>query len=170
MLVVGGIFGPPSIGEALDRVPVSSCDRVDVWNGVAICTLFALLLLVCGRRIAQLGYKAGLAERNERSLPNARKQDAVAQITKVLASSVFYRPALYLLGLIVILDNLATINTISWLGIVAKNRFLAGPDDIEELSSPMAIGVLARRIFMAAFVSGKISDRKPPDIPMVCPC
>jgi len=160
MLAVGAIFGPPLIGKALNSVPPTEWGTVYVWLGIAILSLLGVLLLVCGRRIAYLGYQAGAAERRGRPSPARSEQNVAEKVAKTLASGVFNRPALYLLGLIVILDNLAAMNVFSWLGIMAKNRFSAGPDEIGYLTSVMAMGVLVGRIFMAAFVSGKISDRK----------
>ena len=160
MLAVGAIFGPPLIGEALNRVAPTAWGTVYVWLGIALWGLIGVLLLVCGRRIAHLGYQAGAAERRGRSSPAQSEQNVAERIAQTLASGVFNRPALYLLGLIVVLDNLASMNVFSWLGIMVTNRFSARPHEIGYLTSTMAMGVLVGRIFMAAFVSGRISDRK----------
>jgi len=160
MLAVGAIFGPPLIGVTLDQIPASEWGSVYVWMGIGLLGLFALLQLVCGRRIAPLSFRSGVAERRNRPRISQDDQTIVTRIVRVIGSGVFNRPALYILGLIVILDNLATMNIISWVGIIANERFGAGSSDVGFLSSAMAAGVLVGRIFMATFVSGKISDRK----------
>ena len=160
MLAIGAIIGPPAIGKAIDKIGVDSWGTVYVCSGLAVWGLFALLYIVCGSRISELSMdRVKFHYFDKRSTPLS-KQDSVAETWRVLTSGIFNRPALYLLGIILVLDNLATVNVVSWTGILAKCRFEAGMDDIGYLTSMMAIGVLTGRIVMASFVSGRISDRK----------
>ena len=160
MLAVGAIIGPPAIGEAMDRVDTTAWGTVYIWLGFILWGLLAVLLCVCGRRITPLNFGAPSVGRRVRAVRGASEQSFAQRMTGLLASGVFNRPALYLLGLIVVLDNLATMNVVAWLGVFATNKFAARPDAIGYLSSIMAMGVLTGRIVMAAFVSGRISDRK----------
>ena len=52
------------------------------------------------------------------------------------------------------------INVLSWLGVMDKDRFGASPIEVGILSLLMAMAVLIGRVFMAYFVSGRVSDRK----------
>lgn len=123
----------------------------------ACCGDCALLLIVCGGRLAPIADRPDGAQQ---SLRVRRGTSLGERLTKLFVSGVFNRPAFYLLGLIVLFDNLAAINILTWLGVMAQERFDATPVKIGYLSSLMAMGIVFGRIFMATFVSGRISDRK----------
>lgn len=161
MLAMGAIFGPPAIGWAIERVTandsLAAWGTVYVWLGGLVWGLLALLLLVCGGRLAPIAGQPGGAQQSFRV---RRGQSLGKRLKKLFVSGVFNRPAFYLLGLIVLFDNLAAINILTWVGVMAQERFDATPVKIGYLSSLMAMGVVLGRIFMATFVSGRISDRK----------
>ena len=105
--------------------------------------------MICGNRISPL------------SGPSPRKRKEEAQGTSTPQSGSFgqhlvhgelNQPALYLLGLIVVFDNFAMINVLSWLGVMAKDRFGASPIEVGILSSLMAMAVLIGRVVMAYFI------------------
>ena len=66
-----------------------------------------------------------------------------------------------MLGLIVILDNLASMNILTWTPTYAKEQFEGVTDaDTGFLMSMMAAGVLSGRVLLAFFITGKFSDRR----------
>lgn len=159
MLAVGAIIGPPAMGKAIEKLGVNSWGKVYIATGLTVWILFGLLCLVCGRHISELGRKKAPSDTRHSAAPLSRL-DKVTQFRQMFTSGLFNQPALYLLGVIVILDNLALVNVVSWTGILAEQRFEARTDDIGYLTSLLAIGVLTGRIVMASFFSGRISDRK----------
>ena len=164
MLALGAIFGPPAIGEAIERVTAresfAAWGKVYLWLGIFLLSLLAVLLLVCGRRIAPLATRASREGADERKETTNEASNTIQRMWDFVGSGIFNRPAFYLLGLMVVFDNLATVNILTWLGVMAKDRFGVGPREIGFLTSLMAVGVLSGRILMAIFVSGRISDRK----------
>lgn len=159
MLAVGAIIGPSAIGKVIEIVGVDSWGTVYGCTALVVWSLFVVLYIVCGHRISALSMGTAKSHSYKQfTLPS--KKDDFTGTWHMLTSGIFNRPALYLLGMIVVLDNLATVNVISWTGILAKRRFEAGTADIGYLTSMMAVGILTGRIVMASFVSGRISDRK----------
>jgi len=170
ILSLGAIIGPPATGKAIETF--MEADSIAAWQKAYLClggllgSLLALLLIICGRRIAPLAARRLVSSGGESSVAPKRESESESESgianrrPQFLLGGVFNRPALYLIGLIVLFDNLATINILTWLGVMATDRFGATPSDVGYLSSVMAVGVLVGRICMASFLSGRISDRK----------
>ena len=165
-LALGAIVGPRFIGNALELATDHGTDPIAwqgvyVWLAVALLVMFTILVAVGGRHLAPLGMRAASPTFKPTS---ALDEDAggstIRKIVKILGSGVFNRGALYMLGLIVIFDNLASMNILVWIGQFATDKFNAGPATNGNLMATMAFGCLVGRLFMGAFITGKISDRK----------
>jgi len=165
-LAGGAMIGPRFIGNALElatdhgATPIA-WQGIYAWLAVALLILFTILIAVGGRHLAPLGMKAASPTfKPESVLEEDAEQNVIRKATKILGSGVFNRGALYMLGLIVIFDNLASMNILTWIGQFATDKFKAGPATTGNLMATMAAGCLVGRLFMGSFITGRISDRK----------
>jgi len=75
------------------------------------------------------------------------------------AIALLTSPALWLIGFLVILDNLASGNLNAWTPRLFQIRYGLDEAQASLLLSANMIGMLTGRIVMGAFVTGKLSDR-----------
>jgi MFS family permease len=78
---------------------------------------------------------------------------------KMSAQDLLTSPTLWLIGLLVILDNLASGNLNAWTPRLFQIRYSLNEAQAGLLLSANMAGMLTGRIVMGAFVTGKLSDR-----------
>jgi MFS family permease len=161
-LWVGAVFaaaaavGPYVLGYSLDITP--NWRWVFLSFGVFVWIWLAALLGIAGKRMGTI-----TRPKQADSVSLKDKKNLVEKLRELrgfLVSGLFNRYALWLLGLLVILDNLATITIVTWTPRFFQLNYGLQTAPSSLFLSTLAIGVFLGRLFLAAFVAGKWSDRK----------
>jgi predicted dehydrogenase/MFS family permease len=79
-------------------------------------------------------------------------------ITTYVCSGLLDRRVLWLLGFLVILDNLAGGGSVTWTAQLFRQDYGIDEEQASVMIAASALGVFIGRVFLGAFVSGKFSD------------
>lgn len=161
MMAVGAMVGPYLFGVALDYVGPDHWQRVYLNLALILWTITALIVSIGWRRLADLGRRSvQVCETGSEALDESKTAVSGESTIQFLFSHILRRGALYLLGLIVIFDNLAMWSASTWMPTLAQETFDVDASHKGSLMSIFAGGVLLGRLLMATFLAGKVSDYK----------
>jgi MFS family permease len=151
-------LSPYVLGRLLKEVP--DWHVIFIGYGLLLWVWLATIFLIGGKRLEILGEPApareGEAPAGERP---AGVLETLRAFRTFLTAGLFNKSALWLIGLIVILDQLAAGNIIAWTPRFFELRHGVATDEAGLLLSASAAGVCLGRLFLAAFVAGKLPDR-----------
>jgi MFS family permease len=150
-------LSPYLLGRLLAAVP--EWRMIFVGYGLLLWAWIAGAFLLAGSRLDAIGkaVPAGGAPVDSDHRPGPLER--LRGLPRFLTDGLFNRGALWLIGVVVILDQLAAGNIIAWTPRFFELRHHASPDQAGLLLSASAAGVCLGRLFLAAFVAGRLPDR-----------
>ncbi len=152
------LAGSATISTALigGLISMISYQIVFVAFGVFIWAWTALLFVIAGRFLPSDVGKVHLGDDTDAG-DAASIGQRIRSFGKFLTSGILNRPALYILGFIVVLDMLASGNLLAWMPSFFEETY--GLANIGIVLSASSLGVLVGRVLMGAIPPGSISDR-----------
>ena len=137
---------------------VSPWNQIFVVFAVLIWLWFGALTLLAGKRLDVTGKRfrpsgSPATADSEKSLP------LWESISRFLFSGIFNRGVFWMLGFLVLLDNLAAGNIVAWTGRYFQLKYDVGDEVTGTLLAAIAAGVLFGRLVLGTFISGRFSDR-----------
>jgi AAHS family 3-hydroxyphenylpropionic acid transporter len=152
-MAAGAMVGPWVFTFFLERVGQQRWQLVYLGGALALWILIGLILMIGGKSLIVLKRQPA-PDPTDVSRPSASEG-----FLQTLFHHVLNRPTIYLLGLIVICDNLAMMSVLTWTPTLAQERFGVGDQQTGAMMSLMAASVLFGRVLMAALATGRIADR-----------
>ncbi|MFN0165352.1 MAG: MFS transporter [Bryobacteraceae bacterium] len=131
-------FGPPALGFALTHS--GEWRPVFVGSGIVIGVGGLLQDRLLGRYLASVP----VPKEPERALPSRE---------------LLISPTLWLIGFLVILDQIAAGAIVSWTPRLLQMRYQATDQQASYVLSLQAIGVFGGRVLLASLVTGRLADR-----------
>lgn len=148
-------IGNYSIGYLIEQI--APWQIVFLVLGGAILCWFAALLLANRRKFHVLAFRSPREEVRPRSSPDREASPWQAALSYVY-SGLFNRWALWVLGFLAVLDNLAGVGMVTWTPRYFQLWYHVGDDKVGTMLAASAAGVFTGRVFLALFVSGRFSD------------
>jgi MFS family permease len=148
------IIGNYAVGYLIEQI--APWRLVVVVLGGAIFCSFGALLLTNLRKFKAILVRPALADRTGTSL------DAGASpwqsIVSYIHSGLLNRWTLWLLGFLVVLDNLSSGNMVFWTPRYFQLAYHVGEGKVGMMLAVSAAGVFSGRVLFVAFVSGRFSE------------
>jgi len=86
-------------------------------------------------------------------------ESVLTSVRQFLFSGIFNRGTFWMLGFLVVLDNLVAGNMVAWTARYFQLQYAVGNKIAGAVLGAMAAGVFVGRLVMGAFISGRFSDR-----------
>ncbi|NOY41125.1 MAG: MFS transporter [Planctomycetes bacterium] len=161
MWTLAAFAGSAAVGNTLFGFLL---DSVSPWQwifigfGVLTWLWLVLLMLIAGRRLDVIG-KPARTSGTSTTTDLARSASVLATVRQFLFSGIFNRGTFWMLGFLVVLDNLVAGNMVAWTARYFQLEYAVGNKIAGSVLGSVAAGVFVGRLVLGTFISGRFSDR-----------
>ena len=145
-----------SYGVGFLLVRLANWQVIFVIMGAAFLIEWVLLFALAPKQLAVLGRRHRVSD-----LQASTRADSGSPWQSVVAylyAGLFNRRALWVLGLLVVLDNLASGNSVTWTALLFREEYGIDEQQASMMLSAVALGYFFGRLFIGTFISGRFSD------------
>jgi len=161
MWTLAAFAGSAAIGNTLFGFLL---DNVLQWQwifvgfGVLTWIWLVMLILLAGRRLDVIG-KPNRTSKANITADSKKSASILTSARQFLFSGIFNRGTFWMLGFLVVFDNLIAGNMVAWSARYFQLEYEVGNKVSGAVLGAMAAGVFVGRLVMGAFICGRFSDR-----------
>jgi MFS family permease len=154
VFALSATIGNLTIGFLIARI--ATWQTIPIVIGIGVMSWFLGLLAVGGHRLRTLNRNQNSPL--ERIYPEGGTSSLLRIVGSYLYSGLLNRGTLWVLSLLVVLDNFAAGNMVAWTARYFQLEYQVGNDKVGAMLSASAAGVCVGRVLLGTFVTGRYSD------------